>query len=689
MSPSSWKSSFPLVSSQVPPLSTFADFELPTIILSGVPASSPQQQHEDASHAQDQQPPPSSSAPTPHHQEQQQRQPSPPPSQQRQQPSPPDLPPPLQSPPTHQQDQQQQQHPPDTHSLQPSLTPLVVYRPRGYRPIALLRLPDHRQFIPSTVQPPPTQQHTPPHIQQLPSIIPTNRASSEAHSQPAAPYRIDINYPPDTSTSAPSTSSTSSSAHFTSHATYSTLSSPPRHLCSGRTCFQCRIHATCFAISQLPPEPLNRKEAMAGAFKEQWLAAEKADLESLLDRGTWTLEPLPKGKKLVGVKWVYRVKVKDDGSLDKFKARLVVKGYSQVPGEDYNETFASVAKYTSVRALLGMAVRMDLYIIQLDVSNAFLYGVLEEEIYTSQPDGYHDGTERVCRLHKSLYGLKQAPRVWYHALESALLAQGFTQSEYDPALYILHTKVHQVLWFIVYVDDILMVSGSLSLLTHIKGMLTKEFVMTDMGEPLYYLGMNIIRDRPSRSLFLSQERYIHKVLSRFGFLTCNPASTPLPSTFQPSQTEPFCDWEEFHEALAPLSSSSPSSSNAPPSSLLSPLDINLYQSIIGSLMYASVCTRPDLSHAVGVLSQFLSAPSTQHLNAAKRVMRYLSGSKSFGLFFHGHEHGSVLHGFTDADCAGPLSKRKSTGGYMFVIAGAAISWQSKKQGCVALSSTEA
>ncbi|CAI7916991.1 unnamed protein product, partial [Closterium sp. NIES-53] len=157
----------------------------------------------------------------------------------------------------------------------------------------------------------------------------------------------------------------------------------------------------------------------------------------------------------------------------------------------------------------------------------------------------------------------------------------------------------------------------------------------------------------------------------------------------PSLTEPFSDWDEFHEALAPSSSSSPSSSNAPPSSLLSPLDINLYQSIVGSLMYASVCTRPDLSHAVGVLSQFLSAPSTQHLNAAKRVLRYLSGSKSFGLFFHGHEHGSVLHGFTDADWAGPLSKRKSTGGYMFVIAGAAISWQSKKQGCVALSSTEA
>ncbi|CAI7837317.1 unnamed protein product [Closterium sp. NIES-53] len=143
MSPSSWKSSFPLVSSQVSPFSTFADFKLPTIILSGVPASSPQQQREDASHARDQQPPPSSSAPTPHHQEQQQRQPSPPPSQQREQPSPPDLPPPLQSPPTHQQDQQQQQHPPDTHSLQPSLTPLVVYRPRGYRPAVLIHLPDH------------------------------------------------------------------------------------------------------------------------------------------------------------------------------------------------------------------------------------------------------------------------------------------------------------------------------------------------------------------------------------------------------------------------------------------------------------------------------------------------------------------------------------------------------------------
>ncbi|CAI7846041.1 unnamed protein product [Closterium sp. NIES-53] len=311
--------------------------------------------------------------------------------------------------------------------------------------------------------------------------------------------------------------------------------------CTNPHCMECKVVAMCHAISCLPPEPSTRKQALASAERAKWIKGERDEINSLLAQGTWVLAPLPLGKRALKVKWTYRMKVKGDGTLNRFKACLVAKGFSQMPGTDYTETFSAVAKYTTVRCLLVMATVKDLHIHQMDVKKVFLYGKLDKEIYMVQPKGYSDGTTNVCKLLKSLYGLKQAPQVWFHTVEVSLLTQGFTKSQFDAALYILCTSEGESLWLLVYVDDILLVSASLSLLTHIKGMLTQDFIMTDMGEPSHYLGMNIVRDRTTKSLFISQQRYTEKVLSRFGLLDCNPVETPLPSDFTLSSHEQSID----------------------------------------------------------------------------------------------------------------------------------------------------
>ncbi|CAI7856460.1 unnamed protein product [Closterium sp. NIES-53] len=460
-----------------------------------------------------------------------------------------------------------------------------------------------------------------------------------------------------------------------------------------------KVVAMCHAISCLPPEPSTCKQALASAERAEWVKAEREEINSLLAQGTWVLAPLPPGKRALKVKWTYRVKVKGDGTLDRFKARLVAKGFSQMPGTVYTETFSDVAKYTTVRCLLVMATVKDLHIHQMDVMNAFLYGKLDEEICMVQPEGYSDGTTKVCKLLKSLYGLKQAPRVWFYTLEVSLLTQGFTKSRFDAALYILRTSERESLWLLVYVDDILLVSASLSLLRRIKGMLTQDFIMTDMGEPSHYLGMNIVRDRTTKSLFISHQRYTEKVLSRFGLLDCNPVETPLPSDFTLSSHEQSIDpstiesevteFEGEVESLEPPEDIGHDTYAPNSTSHITPLELSLYQSQVGSLMYASICTRPDLAHTVAMLSQCMTSPTRMHQHGALRALRYLKSTSSFGLLFQGFDGASMLYGFTDANWAGDITTRRSTGGHIFMLGEAAISWQSKKQSCVALSSTEA
>ena len=411
-------------------------------------------------------------------------------------------------------------------------------------------------------------------------------------------------------------------------------------------------------------EPRNIREAFEGIHAKEWKSATDDEYNSLMENQTWELVDLPRGKNLIGSKWVFKVKHGSDGEVDRFKARLVAQGYTQEPGIDYKEVFAPVARYNSIRSILAIANQLDLEVHQMDVKSAFLNGNLAEEIYMKQPNGYIDknNPHMVCKLQKSLYGLKQSARCWNLVLDSFLKSNGYVQSSADPCIYckVMLKNGKRILMIIaIYVDDTILASNDINMLKEEKLKLSKRFEMDDRGEIHYLLGMCIRRDRKLKTLTIDQSIYLQNVLKRFGFDDCKSVSTPM----------------EAGKKFQKLSDDDV-------------VDIKKYQAAIGSLVYASIGTRPDISVAVGALSQFMSKPGQEHWSGVKRIFRYLKGTLSYGLKFVASDN-FVLHGYCDADWAGDTDTRKSTSGYIFKLGGATISWSSKRQAVVALSSTEA
>ena len=406
--------------------------------------------------------------------------------------------------------------------------------------------------------------------------------------------------------------------------------------------------------------PATIESALSGENAEDWKEAAESEYQSLIKAGTFELVPHPgKGTNIVGNRWVFSVKRNHKGEVDRFKARLVAQGYSQQEGVDYNEVFSPVVRNTSIRLMLNLVSVNDWELHQLDVKTAFLNGDIDHVIYMKQPEGFVDSEKPdwVCRIKKSLYGLKQSARCWNVRLRDYLISVGYKQIVADPCIYV-KCQDDNVSMLLVYVDDVLITSNSEKFLEHEKALLKKEFEMSDQGEAHYILGMLIQRDRKNRKLSLSQCGYIERLLHRFGMEDCNPVSTPMEANakFFPSSGD---------EELA---------------------DRKLYQEAIGCLTYAMTSTRPDLAYAVGVLSQFMSCPTQSHWLGVKRVLRYLKGTKSLGLVFDSKQF--VLSGYSDANYAGDEADSKSVSGFVF-FAGGLVSWQSRKQDCVVLSSTEA
>ena len=423
----------------------------------------------------------------------------------------------------------------------------------------------------------------------------------------------------------------------------------------------------CLFVDSEVDDPGKVHEALNGKHSDQWKEAMKSEYSSLITNDTWELVPPPEGKNIVGSRWVLKVKRNEDGSIDRFKARLVAQGYSQVRGVDYEEVFSPVARYTSVRSLLALANAQDLEIHQMDVKTAFLNGSLDCEIYMSQPEGFvdPDRPNHVCKLKKSIYGLKQSARCWNTTLDEYLKSVGYCKSKADECIYVKSVKeASGHISFVilgVYVDDIIPVSNDPAMLKAEKAALCERFEMIDQGEIHYLLGLSIKRDRESRTLTISQPNYTEKVLRKFGMENCKPVSTPL---------EPGRKFQQ-------LSSSD------------EPFDIQTYQQAIGCLTYMSTATRPDIAAAVGVLSQYMSKPSKDHWMGVKRVLRYLKGTLNYGLKFSVHGEQTELNGYSDADWAGDVDTRRSTTGYVFQFGNGTISWSSRKQPTVAKSSTEA
>ncbi|KAL5837333.1 hypothetical protein ACOSQ3_014502 [Xanthoceras sorbifolium] len=411
-------------------------------------------------------------------------------------------------------------------------------------------------------------------------------------------------------------------------------------------------------------EPECYDEAMQVEDSVKWESAMRDEMDSLMSNQTWELAELPPGKKALHNKWVFRIKEEHNGN-KRYKARMVVKGFQQKEGIDYNEIFSPVVKLTTIRLVLKIVAAENLHLEQLDVKTAFLHGDLEEEIYMRQPEGFKEaGKENlVCRLKKSLYGLKQAPRQWYKKFDSFMSSSGFTRCQADHCCYIKRFD-NSFIILLLYVDDMLVAGSDMQEIMNLKRELSKQFTMKDLGAAKQILGMRIKRDTKSETLLLSQAEYIKKVLSRFNMQDAKPVSTPLGVHFRLSKEQsPKTEEERTHMAKVP------------------------YASAIGSLMYAMVCTRPDIAQAVGAVSRYMNNPGKIHWEAVKWILRYLRGTTNKTLCFKGGD--TTLTGYVDADLAGNVDIRKSTTGYVYTLGGTAVSWVSQLQKIVALSTTEA
>jgi hypothetical protein len=419
------------------------------------------------------------------------------------------------------------------------------------------------------------------------------------------------------------------------------------------------VHHVAYRVCQIT-EPTTMEEALTSDHAREWTEAADSEYESLLKNETWELVELPPDRKPIGSKWVFKIKHGKDGKVDRFKARLVAKGYAQKYGIDYDETFSPVVRFSSIRLLLTFAVQRDMLIHQMDAVTAFLNGKLDEEIYMEQPDGYiKPGQEQlVCKLKRSLYGLKQSPRCWNKAFQEYMGCIGFAQSAADPCVYI---KIANVLTIVaVYVDDLIVISETAEEMEKIKKELAVQFKMKDMGELHYCLGMSIEQDKEQNSIKLHQKEYICSMIEKYGLSEANPVSTPVDVNVK------LVKDDEISKEVDP----------------------KLYQSMVGSLLYAAMTTRPDIAYAVGVVSKFNSKPSEAHLTAVKRILRYLKGTADLALKYQKSDHGMLI-GYSDADWAGDLDDRHSTTGNLFLMEEGAVSWLSKKQATVSLSTAEA
>ena len=405
-------------------------------------------------------------------------------------------------------------------------------------------------------------------------------------------------------------------------------------------------------------EPQTYQEAVGGEQGELWRLSMDEEMRSLMENGTWELVEKPEGVRAIPMKWVYKIKRDANGNVERFKSRLVAKGFLQRQGVDFEEVYAPVSKHTTLRALLGVVAAGDLELHQLDVKTAFLNGKLEEVIFMQQPEGYEQGgSKMVCRLRKALYGLRQAPRAWHQRLKEELGELGFTASESDAALFSGVVDGERV-WVVVWVDDILIAASGEPRLAKVKSHLASKFDVRDLGEAEFFLGMELTRDRTARTVKLTQKKLTRELVERFGMTEAKARSVPLGAGEKLTR-----DGEPLRTDKFP------------------------YSELIGSLLYLSVCTRPDIAQAVGALARYMANPTEDHWRAALGVVRFLAGTAEDGVTFGGSEE--TLVGYCDADYAGDVDSRRSTTGYVFLMYGGAVSWSSRLQPTVAASTVEA
>jgi hypothetical protein len=422
------------------------------------------------------------------------------------------------------------------------------------------------------------------------------------------------------------------------------------------------IEYACVASGATGDEPKSYAEAIKSPESQLWKEAMDAEYKALVDNGTWELCELPPGRKAIGNTWVFKIKYDESGNPARYKARFVSQGFSQMPGIDFFETTSPVVKMVCVRTVLALANQQGWILENMDFDTAFLQSPVEEEIYVRQPKGYEidgtDGRTLVCRLKKSLYGLKQASRNWNQEIDAWLQSFGLKPSGVDPCVYVMVSDSGGILVVLIYVDDLVITGNSRELIDEFKSAISESFKVKDLGALRWILGMEVRRDEENKTIELLQTAYIDRVLERFGMKDCKPVGTPAEGLL--SRVEGGVEPDP------------------------------IYMGIVGCLIWLCVVVRPDIAYAVQALGRHMQRSGHEHMVAAKRVLRFLQGTRSDGVKFHADVNiKPELTGFSDSDWGSDKDTRRSTTGYVFMLCGGSISWTSKLQPTVALSSTEA
>jgi hypothetical protein len=390
-----------------------------------------------------------------------------------------------------------------------------------------------------------------------------------------------------------------------------------------------------FEASALSPIPRSYRAALADPH---WRAAMEQEYAALIGNNTWDLVPRPPHSNVVTGKWIFKHKFNADGSLERYKARWVLRGFTQRPGIDFSETFSPMVKPAIVQTVLSLALSRGWPIHQLDVNNAFLHGTLSETVICAQPTGFEDSThpDYVCRLNRSLYGLKQAPRAWYNRFASHLLQLGFIEAKTDTSLFVYHKGADMA--YLLYVDDIVLIASSLPTLRRIINALQQEFPMKDLGRLHHFLDMHV--QHSTSGIYLSQNQYMIEILERAGMSDCKPCTTPF----------------DVNPKLP--------SDGAPVSN---PTD---YRSLAGALQYLTF-TRPDIAYAVQQVCLHMHDPRESHLAALKRILRYIRGTLHLGLFLRPTSQTELIV-YSDADWAG--SVRTPADPHLAMLSSSATTW---------------
>ncbi|GJQ95329.1 retrovirus-related pol polyprotein from transposon TNT 1-94 [Tanacetum coccineum] len=406
-----------------------------------------------------------------------------------------------------------------------------------------------------------------------------------------------------------------------------------------------------------PPKtsPLEDDESVEEETIE--VMAMQEELNQFITNGVWEQVSNPMDMTIIGTKWVYKNKLDENGVITRNKARLVAQSYNQQEGIDYDETYAPVARLESIRILLAYACALDFKLYQMDVKSAFLNGVINEEVYVAQPPGFIDFAKPnyVYKLKKALYGLKQAPKAWYDRLKAFLIKHNYSMGMVDNTLF-TKKKDSNIIIVQIYVDDIIFGSTCQEMCDDFAKIMHDEFEMSMMGELNFFLGLQI--KQLNDGIFFNQSKYIKEMLKKFGLEDSKPMKTPM-------STETKLTRDEEGESV----------------------DNTKYRGMIGSLLYLTA-SRPDIMFSVCLCARFQEDPKTSHLEAVKRIFRYIKGTMHLGLWY---PKGSGIETivYADSDHAGDYVDRKSTSGVCTFMGCCLTSWFSKKQTALAISTTEA